>query len=640
MQTLRTVGTCLLLAATMLPAQRPSSWVTDATPNVPVASIGHLGKLTWFLDSGILHVFSSATRSWSLKGVSLTASVRNTNDIVLVVDGTSISAFSSARGRFETLQVSAQASVINSPSNRNDGVILVIDGTTLSWFSGFNGRWQQRAVSPTASFEVQRNTALMIEGADLAALSALRDDWVTHRAAAPITHSGVGDTVGWASDGVRAYGYSAIRDVWTSAPLPAGAAPTPNSQSDIAIWSSPAELLGFSGVRGQFALAATGEPTSITTEDHLAHAVTPDLLRHWLFSVPLGTWTALQTAQPAVARLDAAVALLLEPTVTHGYSASTGGVSSLSIAATNVGTNTAVAAAINANSGELQLFSGLTQSWHPAPAAARRSIPQLSRSGALLSDGGRGSWVFSARSGSFVARTTGTNPTFHFDAGSALLAVEDDGALAVFDPRREVWVATPLRGGDRPLRVAIWRTTLVATTPTEAIGFGVLHGTLERTPLPGVAVDLIASSEVGSVVTASAVLGYSPVPDVRTEAQFPEFRRMLARGSTIDLKFVGRSGAAVGALLGLPGPGGIAIGGWGEFTLAPGNLLPLPPALLDNEGRLSVPLRAPDLPVFAGVEIAFQALFVPAAQAPYLSRMGTFRIAEATSTGVAARRSD
>jgi hypothetical protein len=615
-----------LLLALPGAAQRPASWVADGLGHAPGGVVQHLGKILWYVDSGTLHAFSAATRSWSQLAVSATATIRNTNDWLLVVDGTSIAALGAARGRFETISVSPQASVLNKTTGVNDSILLVLDGTTLWSFSGFIGRWAQRAIVPTAGFSLQRNVAMMVDGASMWAMSALFGDWVRLDAGGTVATFGVGDTVGWAADATNAYCFSAIHNRWTSAALPAGGGPLPSTQGDIAVWTTGLELLGYSGVRGVFDRVFTAQQVTVEVADHLAHARTADQRSHWLFSVPHGQWTAFQTAQSALAQVAGATVLLIEPDKVHAYSAPNASVATLAVVATVTATNTAVAGALNVGTGELQMFSALTGAWHPAPTAARRVIPTLTRNGAVLTDGGTTAWAFSARSGQFVRRNTAANPTVHIESNSALQAIEDDASFAVFDPRREIWIETPLSAGVRPLNVRIWRTTLVALAANEAIGYGVLHGAIERAPISGAVVDLRASSEVGAVITTGGVVAYSPVSDLRTEAQFPEFRRMVGRGAAVDLKCVGRPVAAVAMLVGLPSATAFNFPAWGDFTLDPAILIPIGFPVLGTEGTAQVRLALPDLPQFAGLEVAFQALVVPAVGQAYFTRMPTFRI--------------
>jgi hypothetical protein len=117
---------------------------------------------------------------------------------------------------------------------------------------------------------------------------------------------------------------------------------------------------------------------------------------------------------------------------------------------------------------------------------------------------------------------------------------------------------------------------------------------------------------------------------MRSEGQFPEFRRMLTRGATFDLKFVGAPGAAVGALLSVPSPFGLNVGGFGEFVLDPSLLIPLSPGVLDSEGLRSVGIPIPDVLELTGLEFGFQALFAPPVGQPYLSRMGSIRVTAVT----------
>jgi hypothetical protein len=626
------LASTLLLAAVGLlagpaPAQRPSSWVLAPAPAVPANAVQHLGKILWFVEGGNLHAFSAATRRWQSFPVGPNATIRSTNDWLLVSDGPIVAAMSSARGLFDVLPVSPQAFVVNPSNARNDGIALVLDGQTLWTFSGFVGRWTSRTLALTAQVAVQRNVALVTEGAQVFAQSALFGAWMPLTATFPISAVGAGDTAGWATDGLEAFGFSAIRNEWDRAALPAGAAPQPQVTRDVAVWPGSSALLAFSGVRGAFDLVGIPVPVPVTLADHLAHAASPSGTTHWLFSAAEARWTTVTTNQPAAAQLAEATALLVEPGLVHGYSALNSSVAPLTVTNPQFALNAAVAAVVDGQGRQLDLFSAITGSWARAPAAALVNLPPLSRNGALLRDvAGTTAWAFSARSGRFVARALGASPQLQVDGGSALLAVEDDGHLAVFEPRREVWLDAPITAADRPLALRIWRTTLVACTSTEALGFSPMHGTIERIALPGSLIEPRASSEVGAAITAAGVLAFSAVSDLRTESQFPEFRRMFGRGSRVDLEATGSAGALVGAVGGFARGPATAVPGLGELVLDPQGLIPVTALTLDADGVATLRLPVPDLAALAGIELAFQAVLVPNGGTPYLSRACSFRI--------------
>src|SRR5690606_24122611 len=204
------------------------------------------------------------------------------------------------------------------------------------------------------------------------------------------------------------------------------------------------------GVRGAFGRATTGQPVTVDLQDHLAHAASLDRRAHWLFSVPQARWSYLATGEPAQGLLGEAVALLPTSSALHAYSALTAGFAPLTPAPGATAVSATVGAALGAGGGELWLFSAMTGAWHAAPAGAVRTIPLLARNGALLVDAPLAtSWAFSARSGRFVPRANGGSPALHVDPGSSLLAVEDDASLAIFEPRRELWLRTPLTPADR-----------------------------------------------------------------------------------------------------------------------------------------------------------------------------------------------
>jgi hypothetical protein len=625
------IGVGVLIAMAALPlrstAQRAPSWVLAPAGPVAPAAVGHLGKMLFFADGGELHVFSAATRSWDSFPITPTAHVRNTNDWVLVADDGFVAAMSSTRGRFLVQPVSSQATIVNASTARNDGIALVLDGGTLWAFPGLVGRWIPFAVRATAQIAVQRSTAIVSDGDRLWAMSALHGTWVPFIANRQISTIGVGDTVGWATDGADAYGFSAIRNEWSSQASPSGASGVPQSIRDVAVWEGSTEVLAFSGVRGHFSQLAVGSAVNVTLAEHLAHVQTPDGRLHWLFSAPNADWTPISTVQTAAVRLADAVALITERGSVHAYSALTSTVATLAVNLPTSDLGASVAAIVEGAGVSLHLFSAMTGTWTSAPAGAEVVMPLLARNGALLRNASATmAWAYSARNARFVARPLDGNPTLHVNSGSSVLAVEDDGHLAVFEPRREVWLETPIAATHRPLAVRIWRSTLTACTPDEAIGYSPMHGTVERFALSGALLDQRSSSEVGAAITSGGVVGYSAVSDLRTEAQFPEFRRMLGRGSEVHLEATGEPAALVGIASGFARAMPSRIPGLGELVLDPDRLVPLPPIALDAEGLASIRLLVPDIASLRGLEFGFQGTVVPIGGSAYLTRACSMRI--------------
>ncbi|MGA0869361.1 MAG: hypothetical protein ACO3UM_10550 [Planctomycetota bacterium] len=616
----------LIGLATPLASQRPPSFV-PAPAHAAAASVDHIGKMLWFVEAGQLHAFSAATRAWVTVPVSPTATIRDANDWLLIVDGAFVAAMSAARGVFDVVPVSANATVLNAVSARNDGIILVLDGGTLWSFSGFQGRWTAQPVSPTALITVQRNVAILAEGTQLRGMSALADGWVTQTSTAPIAAVGAADTAGWATDGIDGFGFSAIQARWARTALPSAAPIAPQATRDAVLWLGSHEAAAFSGVRGTFGRSTVPPGSTATFADHWVHVVDPTGTSHRMFSVPNADWTTLSTSPSASLQQAEAVGLFVEPGRVVGYSAL------LSSVAARVGTvsatavNATLAAVTESGAGTPVLFSAMSGNWTAAPQGVDARLPVLARNGALLLDTqGQQVFGFTPRGDRFTARSTSARASLHSNSGSSVLAVEDDAHLAVFEPRRGVWIESSLTPADRPLDLRIWRTVLVAAGNQTAFGYSASSGTLERTTFTGRLLETRASSEVGAWITDTEILAFSAVPDLHTDAQFPEFRRMFGRGATLDLHAHGPAGALIGAVSGFSRSNPLVIPGLGEFVLDPSSLIPVPMGSLDTDGTTVLHLPVPDLPQLRSLELGFQAVVLPTVGLAYLTQASSLRI--------------
>jgi hypothetical protein len=619
------LATLVGLAAPLC-GQRPASFVL-APAQTSASSVDHLGKMLWFVEAGQLHAFSAATRNWVTVPVAATATIRQANDWLLIVDGPFVAAMSAARGVFDVVPVSANATVLNAPSARNDGIILVLDGSTLWSFSGFHGRWNALTVSPAALITVQRNVAIVAEGTQLRGMSALADVWVTETAALPISALGTADTAGWATDGVDGFGFSAIRSRWARTSLPAGAPIAPHATRDAVLWLGNQEAFAFSGVRGAFARTGVQPGSTASLADHWVHVVDPSGTSHQMFSVPNADWTTLTTGPSASLQSSEALGLFVEQGRVVGYSALLSSISPRPGAVHATAVSATLAAITDAGTGAPHLFSAMSGNWLQGPQGADAALPLLARNGALLQDTtGQRVIGFTPRGDRFVARSVGTNPSLHSNSSSSVLAVEDDAHLAVFEPRRGTWVERTISPADRPLDLRIWRTVLVAAGDQRAFGYSASSGSLEQTAFAGNLIETRASSEVGAVISDAGVLAFSAVPDLHTDAQFPEFRRMFGRGAKVELHAHGPSGALVGAVSGFSPSNALTIPGLGEFVLDPNSLIPVPMGSLDADGTTLLHLPIPDVPQLRSLELGFQAVVLPTGGPAYLTQASSLRI--------------
>lgn len=616
------VATVALAAAS--PAQRPSSWAFDPQVGLSASSVDALGKIAWRSSGVTVSAFSSATRGWASWVSPGSFTARLSNDWLMVDAGTTIAAFSAARGVFETIAVSANKTVVNPNSNRNDALLAIHDGNTLWTFSGLTGGWSSRAIATNAAIVVERNVLIVVDGPNLLGYSATQNTWASATAAAPASTYGVSHTLGWAIAGNVIHGYSAIQGRWASV---ASSQPAANATAngDVVLFSSPVELVGFSGISGAFGVLLTPAATlALRTSDHVGYA-SPDGVLHYLFGAVASQWTVFVSSQPATATVSGAIVLLTEPPQLHAYSGLRGTVATTPLPNATTAIADSVAAAVDAGNTALHLFSAVRGTWHLAPQGAQITLPELARTGALLTDGAMDWWGFSSRFCTFELHVSGASPTRWASTESSIVAVESDTALACFDARRNAWIEMPLSPAERPVDIRIWRTCLVAHFPQSGrlVGFGAGNGEFESAPLQGTFVSLRANSEVGAAVTTDGAFGYAPLSDLGSEVQFPEFRRLTSLGATFTLRLVGEASSAFGIVAGIASPTDTRIAGLGALHLSPALLIAFPPGVVGAGARASSAVSIPVDPALRGIDVGFQALVLPPAGTPYLTQLAT-----------------
>lgn len=595
-------------------AQRPLSWTPLPVPGVRPADVRNLGKLVLHSAGSRVRVFSSFLRRWQTIPFPAGAELRHANDWAAVRSSTAVHAVSALDGVVRSVSVSSAARILNPMAHRNDGVLLVLDGNKLHAFAGLAGRWRTTTISPSARIVVERQVAVLVDGRVARAMSSLYGDWVSQGLTGTATALAANGSVGYVTETGKVHGFSAVRNRWATATVAQGS--SVHLDKDVAVWANGKELLGFSGVRGTFARRSTGMPVEVTTAAKSAVAEGAGVV--FAFSAARAQWRVIPSPQRIAVALGGAAVLVVERSRLIGYSALTGGTAPAPITSANAVANETVGAALDA-AGRLWMFSAFTGRWHAAPADAKVSLPITVRNGALLAGSGR-VLAFSSRSGRFVPLTASSAAVLHANTRSSVLAVQDGARLAVFEPRRETWIETEL-ASPAPLSVKIWRTTMVATGATHAYGFSAVHGTLEGVKLPGAVLDHRASSEVGVLVTTGAVLGFGAVSDLTTLAQYPEFRRMLTRGITLDLHVSGPPGGNAVAFAGRPVATPFALP-FGDVLLdVRGVLLEIPIGTIRSAGSALRRLAVPDDPSLAGARVGFQAIIVPGGSSPYLTRL-------------------
>lgn len=611
-----------LLAAALLTSSAPAqttAW-SEVQPagGVPPGSVSSIGKLTHFVDGSVLHVWSAFTRRWHQLNVGTNASVRQTNDWLLVQEGNIWTAFAAAGGRFVPLTTSAGAFVLNPTSQNNDSVLIIRDGGQVHAFSGFLGRWVSRNISPTATVTVRRHTALLSTalpagaGSILGGFSAFTGSWHDMPIAQPVISLSADGTAGVAESATELFGFSSRLGTWATTPSLVHT--TRARDDDWASWYDGVNALAFSGLSGTFATQAIG-PASVQHTESLYVLYRTTQATH-AYSAVTGSWASVSTSPSATTRGANAVALIEEPLLLTAYSAPLGAFVSINLDATATSLAGSVVAATERNSGMPTLFSALTGNWQAAPGDATPTLPQVGFVSALLPRPG-GHYAFSTRTGLFVPLNS-PGGIAEIGPQTAPALVWDPTALHFFDARRDLWISEPRPGSGQPA-VHMWRTTAMVFDGSDVVGFGSQNGHVERLTLTEPVAAFRANSESLTVTTSARVLGFSGLGQPNTLSQFPEFLRVFPIGGVLNVQLPMQSGDLAIIAGGLLATQPSLVPGLGTLLLDTQTLtsmLVLPRTDADR-GELLLPV--PNLPALRGAQFWFQALLAPLNAAPVLT---------------------
>lgn len=608
------VAACALVTALAAQAgAAPAAWSERVFPGgVQQTQASSLGKLVAYRDGGTLHAFSATTRRWTALGVTPGATVRATNDCLLVQDAGTWSALAAATGRFAALAVSPAAQLLNPGNQNNDAILLVQDGNLLHAFSGFVGAWTTRSVGAGAATAVGRNVALLHDGSTVAAMDAFGGMW--HDLGGSVTQPSLSadGSVGAVVDGGVVHAYSANRGTWASAPLPNSA--SFGRDDDWAAWFSPTEILAYSGQRGRFETTPLGAVGIAASEDHFGVFATnlghvPFSAVRAAFGPPLGPTTA-------TLHTDGSVALSLAGGTAVGYSPLHNVVASVPCGNSQESVAGSVALVEPATGGGWLAFSAITAQWHATPNDVTTTGPTLATTGALFATT-TGLRAFSSRTGNFVPLTTsGATPVAN--PSSAILAAYDALHLHAFDVRTDRWRSVARVGGPLPPVVQVWRTTLQATDGALAYGFGAAAGNWATTALPEAFATGRANSESGRLLTNTRVLAFSALGELVGWPQFPSFRRLFSTGSAATFRLALAPGDAALLAIGWAATPQ-AIVGFGEALFDPAGaaVVAVFPSPGSETGAATVSI--PDHPALVGSNLALQPLVLRAGAAPYLA---------------------
>ncbi|MFT4512755.1 MAG: hypothetical protein ACI91B_001454 [Planctomycetota bacterium] len=574
------------------------------------------GKLVTYDQGSTLHVFSAVTRRWHATPKSPSATVRLLNDCAIIFEPNLYRAFSSHTGRFVDLNTTGSSSILNSASHKNDSIILVTNGTELHAFSAFTGTWTSRAIAPGYAADVQRHVAVVHQGTTVAALSAFDNIWREHDCGTMATAISADGTAAIASNAATTFAFSAHTRTWQMHE-PLGNA-TFTRADDWALWFNGSAVVAYSSLRGAFA-SELAEVTTLAGSSDL-YALLNTSTGLLAFSAVTGDLLAI--AQPATSvELGSAVALLHRSKSVRAYSPLRQTVAMLQVKTIASDAGSSVAFVTEAN-GQTHAFSSFTSSWVAAPAVTA-GFPATMSTTTVALQSANDCHAFAARSGQFIAlgypvQALASNPT------SAPLLGYDASNLAAFDTDSERWLSRPRSGTAAPV-FAIWRTSALAVDGPQAHGFGAQTGAWQSHPLAPGSTNVAANSEVAYATQANQIAACSMLPEIVSYQQFPHFRRVQPRGTTIS--FAAAPPAAAFAFAALAPPiTPLLVPGLGALMLDANVAMIAPVMPTANAPVVQLSWQLPAAAILAGTTLASQLLVLPSTGSAYLSNRASVQL--------------
>lgn len=607
---------CIALIACAASAQAPSAWHDLVLPGGTAGAVIQATAQTIAVrDGAALHAFSPATANW--QGVTLlgTAAHQQHHRMLAVREPGSVVAWSSWRGLFAARPVGSGAAIVG-PARLDDDVLLVVDGNQLHAFSAFAGTWSTRSLPPNATVLARHATALLYTDQLASGFDPYREQWHdVGLQGTPSANQLNGHAILLEAAG-ELHAFSAHAGRWTTTTSPI-ASPVLASGWDFAVASGGDTAVAYSAVTRT--LATLSVPVS-STQVQGGSVVMSTPGSAFAFSAATGFWSALPS-QSQFYGASAELAVFTTPDPARPwvvFNAATGATSSHT---QSIATLTNGLAAATQPAGPASVYSAFTGTWIPLPASTTGPTSTWFDLCGIVRPTGSKNMV-NARTGRLTPAATAS--AAYQTAGSAgAFVLEIAGAtLRVFDTRTDRWLAVPPGLGIRQVTTNV----LLAANGTAAAGYSALTGRMSTTTLPEPLLSTIASQSVGAVRTANHVIGFAALPANSSPFGWPEMVPSCGLLTTYHHQLRLEPGSA--ALLGIgtraSAPTPIAPFGdlWLDTTAISTTLL----ASAAGELRRTLALPIPALAALRGSEWFVQSLVLPAVGTPFLTDPNQLRI--------------
>ncbi len=555
-------------------------------------------------EPGQIHVWSTMLKRWFALPVSSSAQFYGFDDHVLIVDGMQLNEFSTRFGRFETVQLNAPGPVV-LPAPAPTHLAVAIDGNDVHVFSAMTGTWSTVHMTTSVSHaSIDKLVAVVSDGNQTYGFGAQTNT--------PVALSTTGVTAveahgygGYAMSGGQIHLFSGTRDSWRTEPFgTSDTVETGTLRAGMLVVHDATTYRFWSALTDDVASITVSPSAMLTLGDHASVLVDGSMVH--AFSAPAGTLSTRLFNAPAVAASSAYFVLIQDGADLHAFSGPratwsvlTGGASG------NLVTNALSSSAVvqDAN-GVNHLYSAVKSTWS-ATSPISGAVPYLTYAGAVIADPAGGLYGYSALSDS-ITPLPGVSPSAVYQFGGNFCA-QSGTRLDVFNPQLPAWrtAVTPVPATN----ISLHHQAVIAQAGNEVWFYGSYDDRWSRIVLPSAPTSTSVADQCGYVNAGDTVCAFGASGQIQNQAIFPEWWRLLTRGTDSTWNIVGEPGALPILILGF-GPANIQIPGIGRLLVDPATaatavLQPLP--LL---GATAVRLAVPDDPSLSGLELFAQAAIV------------------------------
>jgi hypothetical protein len=594
-------------AAVPAPAQLPAWSSIPATASQTVQLEQSLLVVT---QGNTVRAFSALTKSWTaISTLFGTPAVTLMNEHVVVRDGPMYYGYSPRTGAFTSVFVSSPAPTIVGVASPQTWHTVVIDGSLLHVFYAFSGQWISYAFpsAPVVTTAMNgRYCFLVSEGGNLFGVSSFHGALV---AAPPgATALGAWGNVGIASSSGWVHGFSAARASWAS--MPAAATPvvtTGNAQPACVAINDGVSLSMFSGHTGWF----TTLPVPATAGLHLDRyvAVALDGSNAHAYSALLGTSASLAFAAPPTVIKQQMFVLLDDGSNLTAYSPAKGAFGiSIPTGGMTLQTRAQIATLTPAGSGApAAVYSSYRNEWFGGPGAGG-AASYLTAASVVVESAGGGLWGWSLRGDGWIHQPApalevaiaGTSPpalaeTFFGRAGTTLYT---------FNPRTGAWRTTTTTAAATLVRAH--HSVVVAQDGLAAYAFDLWSDRWTTQPLQAPYSNGGGQVQAAWVTDGVGVHAYGGMGQLAMSGEFPDFYRATTIGSRLALQIAGETGAWM--LLGVSlVPATIPVPPAGTLFLDPASIVLIVNGSIAGSGIFELGIQLPADPALSGLTPHFQA---------------------------------